>query len=112
MSTPVPVSADLEGEHTLVLRWSDGPTLWYALDDLRANCPCAPCNPEPGAARAPRGAFEGIGITSLEEVGTYALRLHFNDGHSTGIYTYERLHACGHPPGQVPPPEMPARFEV
>ncbi len=112
MSTPIPTSAELEGESTLVLGWSDGRTLWYALDDLRANCPCAPCNPEPGAPHAPRAAFDGIRLNSLDEVGTYALSLKFSDGHSTGIYTYERLLACGHPPGAVPPPDMPANFEV
>lgn len=103
MASPVPVNAALEGEHSLVLTWSDGRVLWYGLDELRADCPCAPCNPEPGSPHPPRTAFSGIRLTNLSEMGSYALQLSFSDGHSTGIYTFERLLGSGHEPGDVPP---------
>ena len=38
---------------------------------------------------------EGVRVTHVEGVGTYALRLTLSDGHSTGIYTYVFLReAC------------------
>jgi len=36
-------------------------------------------------------------MLSVEEVGNYALRIHWSDGHQTGIYTWEffrRLCPC------------------
>jgi len=38
---------------------------------------------------------EGINITAIEPVGSYAVTLHFDDGHNTGIYSWEYLHDLG-----------------
>ncbi len=35
---------------------------------------------------------EDISITSIEAVGNYAVRLIFDDGHKTGIYTWDYLY--------------------
>jgi DUF971 family protein len=34
-------------------------------------------------------------ITKAEAVGNYAVRLHFNDGHNTGLFTWAYLHDLG-----------------
>ena len=39
--------------------------------------------------------FNGISIFRLESVGNYAIRVHFSDGHSTGIYSWEYLFSLG-----------------
>ncbi|HEY5364024.1 MAG TPA: DUF971 domain-containing protein [Aestuariivirga sp.] len=36
-----------------------------------------------------------VSITNLEPVGTYAIRLIFSDGHSTGIFTWDYLEKLG-----------------
>lgn len=33
-----------------------------------------------------------VGITAIEPVGGYAVRLVFSDGHDTGLYSWEYLH--------------------
>ena len=38
---------------------------------------------------------EDVGITAIEPVGNYALRLHFDDGHNTGLYSWSLLHELG-----------------
>ena len=38
---------------------------------------------------------ETVKIASIEPVGNYAVTLHFDDGHNTGIYTWETLHELG-----------------
>jgi DUF971 family protein len=38
---------------------------------------------------------EGVNITAIEPVGSYAVTLHFDDGHNTGIYSWEYLHDLG-----------------
>lgn len=37
-----------------------------------------------------------VTIERVEPVGNYAVRLFFDDGHSTGIYTWAQLHRLGH----------------
>ncbi len=36
-----------------------------------------------------------VTITDITPVGNYAIKLHFDDGHDTGIYTWERLYDLG-----------------
>ena len=38
---------------------------------------------------------EDVGITAIEPVGHYAVRLIFDDGHDSGLYTWEYLHELG-----------------
>lgn len=38
---------------------------------------------------------ENVNITNIEMVGNYAIRLLFDDGHDTGIYSWELLHRLG-----------------
>ncbi|MBI1308495.1 MAG: DUF971 domain-containing protein [Proteobacteria bacterium] len=44
----------------------------------------------PGDARLVSGK-RGVTIEGLEQVGNYAVKISFNDGHRTGIYTWEYL---------------------
>ncbi len=112
MALPSPTDARLLGEELLEISWSDDRRLHYPIDRLRAACPCAHCSnsdqppPEPAS-------FPGIRLQSLDQVGNYAFRIAFSDGHDIGIYTWPRLLQIGHEPGQVPaaPPAPPA-FEV
>jgi DUF971 family protein len=40
---------------------------------------------------------ESIGIDRIEPVGNYAVRLYFDDGHDTGLYSWEELRRfCDH----------------
>jgi DUF971 family protein len=40
---------------------------------------------------------EDVGIDRIEPVGNYAVRLYFDDGHDTGLYSWEELHRfCQH----------------
>jgi DUF971 family protein len=37
-----------------------------------------------------------IGIVAIEPVGHYAIRIRFDDGHDTGIYSWQYLYELGH----------------
>jgi DUF971 family protein len=40
---------------------------------------------------------QDVGIDRIEPVGNYAVRLYFDDGHDTGLYSWEELHHfCRH----------------
>jgi DUF971 family protein len=38
---------------------------------------------------------KNVGITELVPVGSYALQINFDDGHDTGLYTWEYLYKLG-----------------
>ena len=37
----------------------------------------------------------GVGIASVDPIGHYAIRIHFDDGHDSGIYTWDYLIQLG-----------------
>lgn len=38
---------------------------------------------------------QNVAIIDITPVGNYAVKLHFDDGHDTGLYTWERLYNLG-----------------
>lgn len=79
----------------LVIDWGDGHRSEYGLRHLRDRCPCATCTGADGPAAKPSSPFPmfqpALRLLGAEPVGSYALRLLWSDGHSTGIYTWEHL---------------------
>ena len=85
-----------------VVVWDDGHESYYPLEALRRACPCAVCSGEPDLfGRMYGGGPQRYGATSfvlqsVEPIGNYALQPNWADGHSYGIWTYERLREhCG-----------------
>ena len=80
----------------LALSFADGFEAYLALPMLRRACPCANCQGEPDALgrvirpKVDHGtrAFE---LQKFEVVGGYAIQLYWDDGHSSGIYSYAYL---------------------
>ena|SRR5258707_12676067 len=83
----------------LVIAWSDGQTCHYPLANLREACPCVECrgghqnmgrqsDPEDILSLIPKRSYK---IEDAQLVGNYALQLFWDDGHHTGIYTWEYL---------------------
>jgi DUF971 family protein len=82
--------------------WKGGHHSAYALAYLRENCPCATCAGTHGGPTYqeqqqqanPLQLFKpALKIENVEPVGSYAIRLYWNDGHNTGIYSFEHLRA-------------------
>lgn len=38
---------------------------------------------------------EDVGITEITPAGNYAIKIHFDDGHNTGLFTWDYLHGLG-----------------
>ena len=93
--TDVPLPIELRaprGATTLEIAWSNGSTTRYRHAILRGFCPCAHCQGHQGPIHwAEEASDDDVEILEIEEVGNYAVRLVFADGHSTGIYTFELL---------------------
>jgi DUF971 family protein len=84
------------------IEWADGHTSVYRFQFLRDACPCATCDDERakegrefGDSPGQKGALplyrEPARPQAVERVGRYALSFTWNDGHASGIYSWEFL---------------------
>lgn len=75
------------------IEWSDGILQNYRLSDLQKQCPCAGCKDEKTGKTLinPAAIKEDVRAIRLSSVGRYALRIQFNSGCSSGIYSYDFL---------------------
>ena len=88
-------SIEVDRTKHVFIEFSDGVTATFDLAPLRLACPCAECN-----SRRQRGDTVSImaetkphevAITTATMSGNWGLNLDWNDGHSTGIYAFEKL---------------------
>jgi DUF971 family protein len=90
-----PNRIDLVGDE-LAIAWNDGRESFFALESLRRLCPCAVCQGEAdvlGNVERPERVFQpsSFQLRSLQSVGGYALQPLWQDGHSTGLFSYSYL---------------------
>lgn len=89
--TPVELRAP-RGARLMEIDWSDGTSTAYRHAILRGFCPCAHCQGHHGPIVWVEGAESAnLELTTLEEVGNYAVQLGWGDGHATGIYSFRYL---------------------
>lgn len=84
------------------ITWADGHSSHFDFPFLRDHCPCATCNEE----RAKKESLAAMNLPAspllpmykpkpraqaASQVGNYAIQISFNDGHSTGIFSYDYL---------------------
>ncbi len=89
-----------QAEQTLELTWQDGKVDRLLYHHLRAECPCASCRDEWTGQRTldPKTIRPDLKLDAMEPIGNYAVRLGWNDGHSSGLYTWETLQRLAHEP--------------
>lgn len=98
---PIDVKVRVSTGEGVDITWSDAHTSHYDFAYLRENCPCATCREE----REKRGKLGAkadgssalpmfkpkIAARAASPVGNYAIQIEFTDGHSTGIFSFDRL---------------------
>lgn len=63
---------------------------------LREESPSAEIRGHGAGPRPPQPPVpEDIQVTKADPVGRYAVRIHFSDGHSSGLYTWQLLRELG-----------------
>ena len=114
---PASVKVHVSSGAGVDITWADGHASHYDFAYLREECPCAMCNDErheKGAGAGKRHAIEKrkslargaapalsspllpmfkpkLTAKSAHAVGNYALQIDFNDGHATGIFSFDFL---------------------
>jgi DUF971 family protein len=78
--------------------WKDGHHSDYGIVYLRDKCPCASCTgahgtpPREPESDNPFQMFKpALKMLGVEPVGSYAIRINWSDGHSSGIYSYDHF---------------------
>jgi DUF971 family protein len=96
MSEPVPTEIRLRrGSRLLEVSFRDGSRFELPFEYLRVYSPSAEVKGHgPGQEVLVLGK-ENVGIAAVEPVGQYAIRLVFDDGHDTGLYTWKYLAELG-----------------
>ena len=79
----------------LQVAFESGQTFDLSAEYLRVMSPSAEVRGHSPQERKTVGGKRAAAITSVEPVGTYAVRLSFADGHDTGIYTWVYLYELG-----------------
>ncbi len=100
---PARVRVDKTGGTGMVIEWKDGHTSSWNFAWMRAACPCATCLEErekeeraPGITRSKAATLLPLyedppRPLEVTPVGNYALRFKWNDGHESGIYSWDYL---------------------
>jgi len=98
-TTPVVPYAITRRDDGLLIEWdSTGHSWLFPARSLRLACPCAACVEEMTGRPLLRPEDVPLDVrpVSVALVGGYGICVQWSDGHDTGIYTFERLHAeCG-----------------
>src|SRR5690348_3516236 len=95
---PDPVATELRLRRTtrvLEVSFADGSRFELPFEYLRVHSPSAEVKGHgPGQETLVLGK-ESVGIRGVEPVGQYAVKLVFDDGHDTGLYTWKYLYELG-----------------
>ena len=86
--TPVHIKAP-HGAKATEITWADGKRCVYPNEILRGLCPCAACQGHGGTINMVPGGDSQL--REIDQVGHYALKLVWGDGHDTGIYSFRYL---------------------
>ncbi|MEM6852454.1 MAG: DUF971 domain-containing protein [Pseudomonadota bacterium] len=83
------------GGRELMVAYDDGASFALSAELLRVESPSAEVQGHgPGQKKRIVGK-ENVAIVRIERVGSYAVRLCFDDGHDTGLYSWDYLRKLG-----------------
>ena len=96
MSKPVPTELNLHRQsRVLEISFDDGAHFNLPCEYLRVFSPSAEVQGHGPGQRVLQVGKEDVNIDRIEPVGNYAVCLHFDDEHNTGIYAWETLYNLG-----------------
>ena len=94
MATPTEIRLR-RAEKLLEVDFDDGVRFTYPAEYLRVESPSAEVQGHGPNERRTIAGKRQVGIEGVEPVGNYAVRLLFDDGHDTGIFSWDYLYFLG-----------------
>ncbi len=95
-SRPWPVELQLNADKTtLTVAFDSGERFALAAEYLRVESPSAEVQGHSADQKQIVAGKRSVKITGLEPVGNYAVRIDFDDGHDTGLFSWDYLYELG-----------------
>jgi|SRR5689334_15781950 DUF971 family protein len=79
----------------LTVEYDSGERFVLTAEYLRVESPSAEVQGHGAAQKKIVTGKEQVRIAALEPVGNYAVRIRFDDGHDTGLFSWDYLHELG-----------------
>jgi DUF971 family protein len=96
MSGPRPTGITLHrGSHVLEVAFDTGESFRLPCEYLRVHSPSAEVQGHGPGQRVLVSGKRHVNIASIEPIGHYAVLLRFDDGHDTGIFSWQTLLELG-----------------
>jgi len=93
---PRPIEIKLhQKSRVLELKFDDDFCCNLTCEYLRVMSPSAEVRGHGPGQEVLQVGKEEVGITEISPAGNYAIKIHFDDGHNTGLYTWDYLHELG-----------------
>jgi DUF971 family protein len=94
--TPWPTEVRLHKDRrTLSVQFDDGVTHDLPAEMLRVLSPSAEVQGHSPDQRQTVGGKRDVAIAALEPIGNYAVKITFDDGHNTGLFSWTYLRRLG-----------------
>ncbi|MGH8225353.1 MAG: gamma-butyrobetaine hydroxylase-like domain-containing protein [Gammaproteobacteria bacterium] len=91
---PIEIRARREPRE-LYVRFDDGVAFTLPFEYLRVFSPSAEVTGHGGGPRLLIAGKENVGVKAIEPIGQYAIRIVFDDGHDSGLYSWRILRELG-----------------
>ena len=93
---PIPTEINFHQQSRMLeTTFSDGEHFEWTCEFLRVYSPSAEVRGHAPGEDVLQVGKADVNIEKIEPIGTYAIRLHFDDGHDTGIYSWDWLYYLG-----------------
>jgi DUF971 family protein len=81
--------------HELEIAFDDGTRFRFPYEFLRVHSPSAEVRGHGPGQEVLQVGKKHVLVTDIEPVGSYAMKISFDDGHDSGLYTWEYLQQLG-----------------
>ena len=96
MSAPRPTGLVLhKASHVLEVNFDDGAVFRLPCEYLRVESPSAEVQGHGPGQKVLVPGKRDVNIAAIEPIGNYAVALHFDDGHASGIFSWNYLYELG-----------------
>ena len=95
-TAPWPTSISYKrATRTMSVVFDDRSSFDLPAEYLRVESPSAEVQGHGAATKVTVAGKKNVGIADIQEVGRYAVRIVFDDGHDTGLFSWDYLHQLG-----------------
>jgi len=91
---PTEITLHQQSRH-LEISFEDGSHFQLPYEFLRVNSPSAEVRGHGPGQEVLQVGKKNVGINKVEPIGSYALKIDFDDGHDSGLYSWDLLYNLG-----------------